>query len=1483
MNNNSHYNAPTKQMEVHPNNHRNRNRAPLKPKQTFSPLVAKKMQEARQSSAALASKYSNGLVTPTNSYGNNSPNQRPSLLNPDGSPRTKTRRFNMGMIRKVNKFNVLVGEMKNKATEESMKKTKAAIHVTLDDSTLSIFKRLDINHERPAGTKPSASRKQIGQPKHVLTSQEHAKIASNLAFKYTRDAYKLQSFAALQADRVRLEQLKKKEEEEDMHRMRTMLIASHHQEHHEDTIAESDSEDDDSDDSPKNLRRFTRSPTNPGGRKREASSILTLQSPLQRSRSIRRSRPSGSFRSVSPSSILDSDDDSDDSELGVYRNHQSPENASRRRTTVVQNGRVQIKSVTSDSSSPKRSSRGLGSMSPKAHLRQSISQATSPVPPPRSLSISPTPSSSNRLLSSPKLNSPKPPLHRGGSHQSVLQKGGSNRSLSSVKFATGGERGSSPNRSLSPGPPTRSISFERGESSPTRETIHRGTRNKSMSRAAAAVINKLSPTLPNRSVSFKRGDNNNNNTEDPNSPRSLRNTNLRMYVTRKSVLDDYDSSSEDSFDKEMREDDEKKGVFTPVRQSRKTFRHHDSDSDDDSDEFGLSSLDGSQGSDSSGNSLMLDLDIAQARIVHKQEVAEAAKEEKERTERNKRRKRKADPIECGKERAVALPHAQLSDGWVETFAENITPLVRNIDFSHNPISKLASTALFASLTLHLKNLKLVGVDLSHSADALAKWLGDSDSCTVMRVNLSETKLSNKSIKTLCEAIAHTGTVTALDLSSNNISTVGCKSIAKMIANLHIQHLSLAWNKIEGSALAPLCKALQKKSTILSLDLSWNSIGTFPTPNPTSVEGMNALCQFISHTDTLFHFNLSANKFSEVDVKKLSEVLDANHTICGFHFDKNPHGHVDPKGYLHVISDHNEEGKLTHPSQLSGHVHEGYSGSTCWCCGQWVEAEFEFTQPYVNEDDLEDVYLRLSCDGFRKDKMDYVGNRRWSKFRMVPRITLTYNFCIQKGDFESNVYSPDQAKCFDSTAPTSTVNYVSLEDLQIACADVPFEKHYDAALCGGTSDNVIWPFFGTVLPMNLTHHHSDPRSGGWEAVEKKDNWCLDSSKLFGLRKKQNPCNSYWDIDALVTKAFANDWNLLKAKFGRMKISEPQIKDIGLLISKHYRRFINLYKRNVVLARSATFSLSMIGFEQFLTSCDILAGLVKKRDIDRIFISTMAEKTHSQLDTGSPKNPRRSIHAVNGLDRWEFFEALVRVAQLKYGYGNMEETFAAFKRLFLEHLRYALYVDPDDFRKEHLYTSECEGVLAIHNHNLHTIFNHYCSISSSAFGRLMKIEEFHQMVEESKLVDNGKISHDQASVCFMESKFTNADELKNNRHTMLTFMDFLEVICRMAFVVDHNKGSPHLSDFGEIAQEVQKRHQRRGWLIDSFQKSLVVGLREANTQFKRTLKIVFNDEDEIMKRCALVLQKAVRSWKARRRALRLSMAKEMHIDVSDLGIL
>ena len=236
---------------------------------------------------------------------------------------------------------------------------------------------------------------------------------------------------------------------------------------------------------------------------------------------------------------------------------------------------------------------------------------------------------------------------------------------------------------------------------------------------------------------------------------------------------------------------------------------------------------------------------------------------------------------------------------------------------------------------------------------------------------------------------------------------------------------------------------------------------------------------------------------------------------------------------------------------------------------------------------------------------------------------------------------------------------------------------------------------------------------------------------------------------------------QAKLGRMKLADEEIKGIGEHISKHYRRLSNLFKRNIVLSRSSTFSLSMIGLEHLLTGCEIRDDRnVQKRDMDRVYLSTLAEKHHSMHGSAQKRL------GGDGLDRWEFFEALIRIARLKFFDTGMEpNTYESFKRLFHDHLRHAYYIDPDEFRKEHLYTAECESVLSVHLHNLRTVFNHYCSISSSAFGRIMKLEEFHTMIEESKIVDRGKLSHDQAAICFVESNFTVIDEVRAEKARLL----------------------------------------------------------------------------------------------------------------------
>ncbi len=869
-------------------------------------------------------------------------------------------------------------------------------------------------------------------------------------------------------------------------------------------------------------------------------------------------------------------------------------------------------------------------------------------------------------------------------------------------------------------------------------------------------------------------------------------------------------------------------------------------------------------SDSSSSSMMLDIDVVQSRLLQKQNLKAAAAEEKRLKKEHETRKRKADPTMCSRASIVNLANAQLGDKWVETFASLMTKDVKTIDLSGNRISKLATHALFTSLTDSLRNLKLRGIDLSHSADVVSSYLL-SPRCHLLRLDLSETKLGNPNCVKLCRAMAQTASVTDLNLSNNMISAAGCEAMAKMFEDKHLRmmHLSMAWNKIDGASSTLLFKALSShQRKLMSLDVSWNSIGTFPTPHTASIEGVNALTHFIKNTSSLFHVNLSANKFSYEDSVKLSKVLQQNESICGIHFDKNPHGKIDSKGFLVPIDETAGAGTGSH-NDISA-----YQGSNCWCCGQWVEVEFEFNQGYVDEDDPEIVYLRLSIDDWRKDKMKYVGDGRFVLNRMVPRVCVTYCFSVGKGSWRTDLYSMDQKKCFDSTAPTSTVNVISLEDVEIFAADVDWESHYDPAIHGGTRESVIWPFYYQVMPMHLVHNNCAPRGTLWAGEEVTDElWCLETSKVFGARKKENGVGTFWDTEELFQRVFDCDWLALRVKLLRMKIDEVDVDQVGQEIGAHYRRLCNLFKNCCVLGRNSSWVVNMICFEQFLSSCGISDGeIVKKRDIDRIFISTTAEKNIGGVG-GVGGNMRSSLVQQSGLDRVEFIEALVRIARLKFlENGHCDTVAEAFNILFHDHIRHARYVDPDEFRKAHFYVSETEDVLGIHVHNLRVIFGQYCSISSSIFGRLMNIEEFHTFLDDTKLCEKKLLTHDQAASCFVNSKFISIDERKSSYHKTLTFIDFLEAIARICMVCEDNKLAERKSifDLGFIVKEAQRRNKSRGHIFDDKLKTIVIGLRESRLDFRRNLKLVFSDNDYALKKAANILQRYVRGFKDRVKA-------------------
>jgi len=292
--------------------------------------------------------------------------------------------------------------------------------------------------------------------------------------------------------------------------------------------------------------------------------------------------------------------------------------------------------------------------------------------------------------------------------------------------------------------------------------------------------------------------------------------------------------------------------------------------------------------------------------------------------------------------------------------------------------------------------------------------------------------------------------------------------------------------------------------------------------------------------------------------------------------------------------------------------------------------------------------------------------------------------------------------------------------------------------------------------------------------------------------------------------------------------------------------------------------MIAFEQFLTQCDISDNVtVKKRDIDRVFISTTAEKH------GEGKREKRSTVVSSGLDRDEWIEALIRVAKLKFVDTKVvSSTTEAFDLLFSHHLKFAFYVDPDEFRKDTLYSVETEDILSVHLTNLKTIYNQYCSVNHSQFGRLLNLDELHQMMDDSGLTEKGKISHDQAAESFVMAKFLSVDEKKSNLHKTLTFADFLECIVRICFIMEDEEAKKKRDkggfDFMALVKAAHDRATKKGRTMDDKLKKLTIGLRENGPGvFKRTLKLVFSDDKYAMKHSMGVIVKYVRAWKQRKR--------------------
>jgi Ran GTPase-activating protein (RanGAP) involved in mRNA processing and transport len=160
-------------------------------------------------------------------------------------------------------------------------------------------------------------------------------------------------------------------------------------------------------------------------------------------------------------------------------------------------------------------------------------------------------------------------------------------------------------------------------------------------------------------------------------------------------------------------------------------------------------------------------------------------------------------------------------------------------------------------------------------------------------------LGNKLVIELCGSIKQNKTLTKLNLSKNYITSTACSALSVMLLdNTNIKELYLYWNQIKGEGGNLIFQALLTNSELKVLDMAYNSLG-IQTPCATS------LAELLKANVELRHVDFSFNYFNFRDTTTISEGLNSNRSIYGFHFTGNK-GYVDNKGFLIPIESAEED-------------------------------------------------------------------------------------------------------------------------------------------------------------------------------------------------------------------------------------------------------------------------------------------------------------------------------------------------------------------------------------------------------------------------------------------------------------------------------------------------------------------------------------------------------------------------------------------------
>ena len=301
---------------------------------------------------------------------------------------------------------------------------------------------------------------------------------------------------------------------------------------------------------------------------------------------------------------------------------------------------------------------------------------------------------------------------------------------------------------------------------------------------------------------------------------------------------------------------------------------------------------------------------------------------------------------------------------------------------------------------------------------------------------------------------------------------------------------------------------------------------------------------------------------------------------------------------------------------------------------------------------------------------------------------------------------------------------------------------------------------------------------------KANWALETS-IYAPRASYSDSKDFYDsaphhLDNprdVGTMMFELDWIRVTQKTTFQAYIKRALKGdmarIRVLKEQLACTFVMLVRAFDFYATTSTgdgFCLKLNGYSELLDDLNIpeASGPCATGGLDRIFIA---------VNSGTSKQNATDVNDIKSLMRYEYLEAMIRIAYAKFVQTEKCESIEdGLRRLCEEHILAALpdeaKEDQNDFRRRDLYQDSTEALLKAEKRWLFMVFKLYsCS-------NLMTIDEWLKMLNEFGLIDT-TFTKREARFCFTRSKLHAIDELRGQKaNASMHFVDFLEGLVRVA---------------------------------------------------------------------------------------------------------